>query len=93
MPKVVDDVRGSRGVAVALRVKKESQVEVRAYPVVRVFDRCTSDMACSDQPFWLKRCLDYSLTGVGNSDLQNGTHYCPRSVAAKERSQKWFVDW
>ena len=48
MPKVVDDVRGSRGVAVALRVKKESQVEVRASPVVRVFDRCTSDMACSE---------------------------------------------
>ena len=84
MPKVVDDVRGSRGVAVALRVKKESQVEVRASPVVRVFDRCTSDMACSDQPFWLKRCLAYSLTGVANSDFQNGRYYCARSVAAKE---------
>ena len=83
MPKVVDDVRGSRGVAVALRVKKESQVEVRASPVVRVFDRCTSDMACSDQPFWLKRCLAYSLTGVANSDLQNG-RYCRPRFDAKE---------
>ena len=42
--KVVDDVRGSRGVAVALRVKEESQVEVRASPVVRVFDRCTREL-------------------------------------------------
>ena len=78
MPKVVDDVRGSRGVAVALRVKKESQVEVRASPAVRVFDRYTSDMACSDQTFWLKRCLAYSLTGVANSDLQNGRSCRPR---------------
>ena len=85
MPKVVDDVRGSRGVAVALRVKKDSQVEVRASPVVRVFDRCTTDMACSDQPFWLKRFLAYFLTCVANSDLQNARHYCPRYDAAKER--------
>ena len=83
MPKVVDDVRGLRGVVGALRVKKESQVEVRASPVVRVFDRCTSDMACSDQPFWLKRCLAYSLTGVANSDMQNGRNCRPR-IDAKE---------
>ena len=83
MPNVVDDLRGSRGVAVALRVKKESQVEVRASPVVRVFDRCTSDMACSDQPFWLKRCVAYSLTGVANSDMQNGRNCRPR-IDAKE---------
>ena len=85
MPKVVDDVRGLRGVVGALRVKKESQVEVRASPVVRVFDRCTTDMACSVQPFWLKRFLAYFLTGVANSDLQNARHYCPRYDAAKER--------